>query len=137
MKDFRNSPIIKAQEICKETVVKIANEVIPMYQSAVEDLTINDYDVDMEPWNNGYELTIKPIFDFTSIKGEISVYDRFRFFVQPSSFFNKDFSNNEASFEIGISFGGFKSMNERQPIKGEIKIDNTKILMDVFNLIKL
>ena len=74
MKDFRNSPIIKAQEICKETVVKIANEVIPMYQSAVEDLTINDYEVDMKPWNNGYVLTIKPLFDYSTKKEEISVY---------------------------------------------------------------
>ena len=137
MKDFRNSPIIKAQEICKETVVKIANEVIPMYQSAVEDLTINDYEVDMEPWNNGYELTIKPIFDFSTIKGEISVYDRFRFFVQPSSFFKEDYSKNEASFEIGISFGGWKSINKCQPINGEIKIDDTEILTEVFNMIKL
>ena len=137
MKDFRNSPIIKAQEICKETVVKIANEVIPMYQSAAEDLTINDYEVDMEPWNNGYQLTIKPLFDYSTKKEEISVYDSFRIFVQPSSFFNKDFSNNEASFEIGISFGGLKSIHERQDINGEIKIDNTRILLDVFNLIKL
>lgn len=135
MKDFRNSPIIKAQEICKETVVKIANEVIPMYQSAVEDLTINDYEVDMKPWNNGYVLTIKPLFDYSTKKEEISVYDRFRIYVQPSTFFNKDFSNNEASFEIGISFGGWKSISDRQDINGEIKVDVEKIKQQIDKII--
>ena len=92
MKDFRNSPIIKAQELCKETVVKIGNAKLSrMYQSAVEDLTINDYEVDMEPWNNGYELTIKPKFDFSSIKGDFS------FMIVSDSSFNHPRSSKKIS----------------------------------------
>ena len=125
------SPEVKAQEVCKTGIIKVADYVIPIYKKAVEQGIIDSFDVKIEIWNNGYSLSIKPEFDYFEVTNgqynkDISVLKEFKADLQPSVFFNSYFKNGDAVIETKVSFG-WDVIYKKQSQAGSISL-NTRIL---------
>ena len=125
---------IKAQEASKVALLEASDHVLEVYSKAIEEGIIKDIEVEMEVWNRGYEININPIFNNRADSENVGI-EPFRMYIQPCSFFNKYYERNEASFEIGISFGCWNSISDQQDINGEIKVDVEKIKQQIDKII--
>ena len=126
---------IKAQKVCMTAVLEVTDHILPMYEKAIKDGLIDNIEVEMEVWNRGYQVTIKPIFDWVKVisesTGELACFQRFNVFIQPASFFNSEFSKGRAKIEAGVTFRPFDSVNEEQACVDTIAFDTTDLKSDI------
>ena len=102
--NFQN-PLLQAQEICKTITTKLGEKSFEMFESLQDKGFITKFDYNMEPYNNGYEITFEAKCNFEAYqKGTpLEVANKMSgvhgVYVYPCNFFNHKLKEGSASFE--------------------------------------
>ena len=108
IKKLYSTPLMKAQEICKNAIFESFVDVKKVYDNLISEGLINDYEYEIEPWNNGYQLKVTTEVDYKKIQTVANqnlvnfIYGNVCIFIQPNTFFNDYYTDGNARFECRL-----------------------------------
>lgn len=129
-------PVLKAQDVCKNLILDSAKKVKGIYDNLVKNDEIESYELEVQPYNLGYNLQVIPknkkVFDKEKNREKTIYFDPLSLSIEPDVFINQDFKKGYKS-KINLYISG--SGGENPSVHKTIPVSKNKI-DDAYNTIK-
>ena len=129
-------PVLKVQDTCKKIILDSTKKIKGIYDNFVKNDEIDSYELEVNPYNLGYNLQVTPknkkIFDKEKKRERTIYFDSLSLSIEPDIFINRDFAKEgESKFNLYISgIGGTNNTVHKTIPVSKNKID------DAYNTIK-
>ena len=129
-------PVLKTQDVCKNLILDSAKKIKGIYDNLVKNNEIDSYELEVNPYNLGYNLQVTPknkkIFDKEKKRERTIYFDSLSLSIEPDIFINKDFAK-EGESKINLYISGIGGTNNT--VHKTIPVSKNKI-DDAYNTIK-
>lgn len=129
-------PVLKTQDVCKNLILDSAKKIKGIYDNLVKNNEIDSYELEVNPYNLGYNLQVTPknkkIFDKEKKRERTTYFDSLSLSIEPDIFINKDFAK-EGESKINLYISGIGGTNNT--VYKTIPVSKNKI-DDAYNTIK-
>ena len=129
-------PVLKTQDVCKNLILDSAKKIKGIYDNLVKNNEIDSYELEVNPYNLGYNLQVTPknkkIFDKEKKRERTIYFDSLSLSIEPDIFINKDFAK-EGESKINLYISGIGGTNNTVSVY--IPVSKNKI-DDAYNTIK-
>ena len=119
--------LLEAQEACKKAIFKTSFKLKELYDLFKEKGFIEDYDIKVGIWNNGYDLwvdTQKINYDKIPTNSYVlnCIYNGSRIYIQPECFYEDYFPERKAHIEARLIV-----TDNKQVETGRYRVDRTLV----------
>lgn len=123
-------PVLKTQDVCKNLILDSAKKIKGIYDNLVKNNEIDSYELEVNPYNLGYNLQVIPknkkVFDKEKNREKTIYFNPLSLSIEPDVFINQDFKKGyKSKIDLYISGTGGEnpSVHKTIPVSKD-SIDN-------------